>query len=136
MIRKGREAEGFLALPHRCQEQFDVCPKDDDIVLEASDKLLWAPDFLLEANGVVLCDEMVVVKGDIECQTPHEGCLEENEKTLEESVGLLEEDEVVLDENVVFLEHHDIYRDDEIIVLSNHIERRRRKDGYQKDQIK
>lgn len=101
------------------------------------------PYAFLETNVVVLYDDIVVVEDESKCQTPHDGCPKENDEFLEvdgrvheDNGRFLEADVVLRQEDVVFLEQHHIFLDEKIIVLSDHIERRRAKDGYPKDEIK
>ncbi len=82
---------------------------------------------VLEANVKVVNDAIVVLQDESNCRTVDDVCLTDDDECLDD-------DHTVLDADVIFLEQHDSFLYEKIIVLSNHVERRRRKDGYPKDE--
>ncbi len=63
------------------------------------------------------------------CKTLHARCMKDDD-------GILEVEDVFLDDQDIFLEDESNSLEEKVIVLSNHVERRKRKEVFQTDEVK
>jgi len=136
VCRKGREAGNLREAPRRGREQTDSCLEEESVFLEAPFNLVEALLIVLEDDSIFLDAHDVVGEENVGCETADDRCTSADEVFLEEDDKFFELDGEALDVDDIFLEHDEVFLDEKIIVLSNHVERQRRKDGYQTDNDK